>query len=629
MLCPNCGSENNDNAKNCSICGFSFNLPVAQHLSTGARLANGRYSIGRVLGEGGFGVTYQGADTTMKRLVAIKELFPEGSTRSESTVVPPRALGTEGFIDYKTSFLKEVSTLAQFNHESIVSVYDTFEDNSTAYLVMEFLKGETLAQRIRKLGVLSGLEVLEIAKKLCEALQVIHKADLLHRDIKPDNIFFTEDGRIVLIDFGSARQFIDDKTSKHTQFITPGYAPLEQYASEAKFGPYTDIYALGATLYHALAGHPPPNANDRIMGIELNPLPQNTPTPLKNAIEQALVVKVQDRPQSVQEFIDILEQKQEVKNLNASTKGLPKEPLKELPAELSPQEKRVLKAHRGYASTIAFSPDGQTLISGSNDKTLRVWEVSSGKLVRTLAGHSDAIFAVCFILDGKDVAAGSGDMDVSLWHLERGQRYDILRGHDGGVLTLAYDANKRILASGSGDTSVRLWQLPGNQLIHVLEQHRHPVRSLAFNHNGTILASGSEDFTIKLWDAKLGRFTTNIIGHTDAVITLAFNPQGNILASGSQDSTIKLWEVASGETMYTLTDHSHWVRTVAFSPNGRLLVSGSADKTIKIWEAATGKLLHTLLGHSDWVKAIAFSPDGRLLASAGGDSIVKIWDLYQ
>ena len=628
MLCPNCGSENNDNAQNCSICGSAFNLPVAQHLPTGAKLANGRYSIGKVLGEGGFGVTYQGADTTMKRLVAIKELFPDGSTRNDFNAVPPRALGTQGFAEHKASFLKEVSVLAQFHHDSIVSVYDTFEDNATAYMVMEFLKGETLAQHIGRLGVLSGLEALEIAKKLCAALQIIHEVDLLHRDIKPDNIFFTEDERIVLIDFGSARQFADNKTSRHTQFLTPGYAPLEQYASEAKFGPYTDIYALGATLYHALAGHPPANANDRIMGIELNPLPQNTPIPLKEAIERSLAVKVKDRPQSIGEFTDILEQKEEVK----SSKEFPKEVLEELPTELptelSPQERHILKAHRGYASTIAFSPDGQTLISGSDDKTLRVWEVSSGKLIRTLAGHRDAVFAVCFILDGKDIAAGSGDMDVSLWHLAKGHRYDILRGHSGGVLALAYDTNKRILASGSGDNSVRLWQLPGNQLIHVLEKHRHPVRSLAFNHNGTILASGSEDFTIKLWDTKHGRFTTNIIGHTDAVIALAFNPQGNLLVSGSQDDTIKIWEVNTSEAIHTLTDHSHWVRAINFSPDGRLLVSGSADKTIKIWEAATGKLLHTLVGHSDWVKDIAFSPDGRLLASAGGDSIVKLWDLY-
>ncbi len=617
MLCPNCGSENQNDEKNCSMCGSALNLPFSSHLPAGTRLAKGRYSIGKVLGQGGFGITYQGADTTMKRIVAIKELFPDGSTRNEDNVVPPLSLGSKGFAAYKASFLKEVNMLAKFSHEGIVRVYDTFEDNETAYLIMEFLKGETFAERISKWGVLGGEEVLEIAKKLCSALQIVHDAGLLHRDIKPDNIFFTEDGRILLIDFGSARQFVDDKTSKHTQFITPGYAPLEQYASEAKFGPYTDIYALGATLYHALKGHAPPNANDRIMGRQLAPLPPGTPKSLNNAIEQALVIKVVSRPQSIQEFTRILEQAQE-------------EDIEEVQdLDFSPQERLTLKAHRAHVSAVAFSPDGRKLVSGSNDKTLRVWEVASGSLLGTLAGHRDTVFTVGFILDGEEVVSGSGDTDVSLWKVALGRRYETLKGHTGGVLTLAYNVNNRILASGAGDNTIRLWQLPSNNLTHVLEGHRHAVRSLAFNPDGKTLASGSDDFTIKLWDIKRGRFTVNIIGHTGSVLALAFNPQGNILASGSEDDTIKIWEISTGETMYTLEGHTHWVRAVTFSPNGQLLVSGSADRTIKIWEAATGKLLETLVGHTDWVKGVAFSPNGKILASAGGDSTVKLWDLYK
>ncbi len=616
MVCPNCGSENQNDAKNCLMCGSALGAPSSPHLPTGTRLAGDRYSIGRVLGQGGFGITYQGADMTMKRLVAIKELFPDGSTRNENSVTPPRALGKKGFADNKASFLKEVSVLARFNHEGIVRVYDTFEDNETAYLVMEFLQGETFSERISKWGTLNGEEVLEIAKKLCEALQVVHEAGLLHRDVKPDNIFFTEDERIVLIDFGSARQFVADKTSKHTQFITPGYAPLEQYASEAKFGPYTDVYALGATLYHALKGHAPPNANDRIMGRQLSPLPQGIPVTLSNAIEQALMIKVDSRPQSIEEFIKLLEQTQEIQEVQT-------------PKEFSPQERLTLRAHRSHVSAVAFSPDGQIVVSGSNDRTLRVWEVASGNLLRTLAGPSDTIFAVSFILEGKEIATGSGDLDLLLWKVDNGRNYETLKGHSRGILALAYDVNNRILASGSGDKSVRLWKLPSNNLMYVLEGHRHAVRSLAFSPDGRILASGSDDFTIKLWDARRGRFTANILGHTDSVLALAFNPQGNILASGSEDSTIKLWEVSTNEVINTLEGHTSWIRTLAFSPDGRFLVSGSVDRTIKIWEAATGEPLETLLGHSDWVKSVAFSPDGQLLASAGGDATVKLWDLYK
>ena len=620
MLCPFCGSDNTDDANSCLMCGSPLKAPSSPHLPTGAKLAAGRYSIGRVLGQGGFGITYQGADTTMKRIVAIKELFPSGSTRDNTTVVPPASLDEQDFALSKAAFVQEVSTLAKFNHEGIVRVYDTFEDNGTAYLVMEFLQGETLSKRINKWGPLSGETALEIAVKLCEALQVVHDAGLLHRDIKPPNIFFTEDGRVMLIDFGSARQFHSDKTSKHTQFLTPGYAPLEQYASEAKFGPYTDIYALGATLYNALTGHPPPNANDRIMGKELPPLPSNTPSQLANVIEQSLKVKIKERPQNMEEFIQLLQEQEEVQ--------VPVEEL-ELPTELSPKEKMTLKAHRDYVSTVAFSPDGKTLVSGSNDRTLRVWETSSGKLTRTLAGHKESVFAVTFILDGKDIASGSGDTEILFWQVLNGRQYSNLKETNAGVLSLVYDPNTRILASGSGDNMVRLWRLPSSKLIYAFQGHRHAVRSLAFSPDGTILASGSDDFTIKLWSVRHGKFSLNIIGHTDSVLALAFNPQGHILASGSEDSTIKLWHVNTGDIIKTLVGHSHWVRTVAFSPNGQLLASGSADRTIKIWEVATGKLLHTLLGHNDWVKGLAFSPNGRILASASGDSTVKLWELYK
>lgn len=626
MLCPTCGSENDNDALNCLMCGTALTVPSSPHLPVGAKLSNERYSIGKVLGEGGFGVTYQGADTTMKRLVAIKELFPHGSTRQNSFVVPARALGTQGFAVAKTSFLQEVNTLAQFSHEGIVRVYDTFEDNGTAYLVMEFLQGETLAQRLDRLGAIGGSDVLEIAHKLASALKIVHEAGLLHRDIKPDNIFFNQDNRVVLIDFGSARQFASEKTSKHTQFITPGYAPLEQYASEAKFGPYTDIYALGATLHHAATGNIPPSANDRIMGIELTSLPQDTPAQLHSAIQQALSMKVDDRPQNIEEFVALLDQ--EVSEL-PDKKEKPTGILSSL--ELVPKEERTLRGHRSYVSTVTFNPDGTLLASGGDDKTVKVWEVASGKLTHTITGYRDVVFDISFY-NNENIAVAGGDPDIFLWQVRSGQRLGTMRGHTKGVLALSYNSNKQMLASAGGnkDKFVRLWRLPSKQLVHALEGHNQAVRSLAFSPDGTLLASGSDDFTIKLWETVQGKAKTIMASHhTDSVSALAFHPQGNILASGSEDETIKLWDVRHGECTQTLKGHKHWIRSLVFSPDGKLLASGSADTTIKLWEVATGELLHTLTSHNDWVKSLDFSPDGKLLASASGDATIKLWKMYQ
>lgn len=283
-------------------------MPGEQHLPIGTRLKGGRYTLGKVLGQGGFGITYLGADTQENRPVAIKELFPEGSSRRPNSrnVIPPTSLLGAGFTETMEKFEDEARVMKKFNHPGIVRVFDIFEENGTAYLVMEFLKGQTLGKRIEKQGKLPAREVQDIALKLLDALKVVHGAGMLHRDIKPDNVFLHQDGRVVLIDFGSARQFAQGKTLQHTRLVTPGYAPLEQYGTAGKFGPYTDLYALGATLYHALMGETPPAATDRVQSNQPLRLPRETPDGLEQAVNQALEIRVDKRPQSVAEFRAIL-----------------------------------------------------------------------------------------------------------------------------------------------------------------------------------------------------------------------------------------------------------------------------------------------------------------------------------
>lgn len=306
--CPYCGNPVPPDATRCPACGSVLH-PITQNLPQGTRLLNGRYTLGKVLGQGGFGITYLGADTRTQQPVAIKELFPEGSSRQPGSrrVVPPTSLLGGGFTETMQKFEDEAKVMAKFNHPGIVRVFDVFEENGTAYLVMEFLRGETLGKRIEKQGKLSAAEVQDIALKLTDALEVVHKAGLLHRDIKPDNVFLLQDGRVVLIDFGSARQFAFGKTVSHTRLVTPGYAPLEQYGTAGKFGPYTDIYALGATLYHALMGVVPPAATDRIQNNAPLKVPPATPDSLENAINRALEIRVDQRPQTIAEFRALLQ----------------------------------------------------------------------------------------------------------------------------------------------------------------------------------------------------------------------------------------------------------------------------------------------------------------------------------
>ncbi|SMB81932.1 serine/threonine protein kinase [Deinococcus hopiensis] len=306
MNCPVCGVAVQPGETVCHTCGAPLTPSGLVALPVGTALLGGQYTLGQVLGQGGFGITYAGQDTRLGLKVAIKELFLDGSSRRGKTVVAPGNISSAEYQTTKKGFLDEAKVLASFNSASIVRVMNYFEENSTAYLVMEFLEGSTLGSLIEKRGPVPPHVVLEVARSVAETLEVIHQRGLLHRDIKPDNIFFHQTGRIVLIDFGSVRTFVAGKTQSHTRLVTPGYAPLEQYGNSGRFGPYTDIYALGATLLHALTGQMPPPATDLMLGTPLPPMPSSTLPQLRRAVVQAMALRVEDRPQSAQALLAIL-----------------------------------------------------------------------------------------------------------------------------------------------------------------------------------------------------------------------------------------------------------------------------------------------------------------------------------
>jgi serine/threonine protein kinase len=279
-------------------------------LSPGACLASGEYRIEQPLGQGGFGITYQGVDTRLNRAVAVKEFFPEGCWREGFTVVSAGRWNSDTYSSAKQKFLLEGQTLGQFNHPGIVQVFYYFEENNTAYMVMEYLQGKTLGEFLKQRpGRLSEAKALAHIAKVGEALEILHQAQFLHRDIKPDNIMLADDGRIVLIDFGAARDFNATSTARHTTMLTPGYAPLEQYGRALKYGAFTDIYALASTLYHLLTGVAPVSAIERAAGVELKTVKEIAPQVslhVSEAIAKAMAMNVTERIQSVSEFFALL-----------------------------------------------------------------------------------------------------------------------------------------------------------------------------------------------------------------------------------------------------------------------------------------------------------------------------------
>jgi serine/threonine protein kinase len=311
VLCPICSAENAATASSCSTCGAPLGGDSASAFSgallPGTKLQGGVYSVGRVLGQGGFGITYLGGDIRARRPVAVKEFFPYGSTRRGTNVHPFGGLPAADYAGARARFLDEARVLAQFDHPGIVDVYGTFEENNTAYMVMELLRGKTLGEIVEENGPLPERDAIAYTRRVGEALEVVHQASMLHRDLKPENIMLTSDGEVLLIDFGTARAFAAGKTGRMTTMVTPGYAPLEQYGQSVRFGPFTDVYALAATLYHLLTGQMPAPATDRASGVDL--VPPRTLNPLvsqitSDAILWAMSMRIDQRPQTVREFLD-------------------------------------------------------------------------------------------------------------------------------------------------------------------------------------------------------------------------------------------------------------------------------------------------------------------------------------
>ena len=281
---------------------------------------------------------------------------------------------------------------------------------------------------------------------------------------------------------------------------------------------------------------------------------------------------------------------------------------------------------------VAFSPDSKTIVSGYREGNIKLWDVQTGKELKTLRagnGHKDHVLSVAFSPDGKWIVSGSTDNTIKLWDAQSGEELKTLTGHV-DIRSVAVSPDGQTIASGGGNNSIKLWNVQTGKELKTLTGHTTNVRSVAFSPDGQTIASGSADKTIKLWDVQTGREINNLTGHTADALSVAFSPDGQTIASGSADKTIKLWDARTGKELKALTGHKvqglqHNVHNVAFSPDGQTIASGSADKTIKLWDARTGKELKTLTGHTADVYSVAFSPDGQTIASGSQDKTIRLW----
>ena len=283
-------------------------------------------------------------------------------------------------------------------------------------------------------------------------------------------------------------------------------------------------------------------------------------------------------------------------------------------------------SHSAEVPSVAFSPDGARLVSGSSDMTLKLWDGASGQLIRTFQGHFGRVTSVAFSSDGTRLLSGSSDMTLRLWDAASGQLVRTFQGHAAVISSVALSHDGTRLLSGQEDATLAVWDAASGERIHILPAHSKRITSVAFSADGARLISASADRTLKLWDAASMKLLRTFEGHSGEVVSVTFSADGARVLSGSRDNTLRLWDAATGQPIHNLEGHSGAVVSVAFSPDGKLLLSGSEDKTLRLWDAATGRPVRTFDDLSGGIASVAFSPDGKLLLSDTLDKTLWLWD---
>lgn len=592
-LNPECPApENPDTTLYCTACERSL-------------LLGDRYRALEPIGQGGFGKTYLAVDEAFpdKPRCVIKHVFPmEGGGATDEDI---------------ERFRQEVDRLAELGeHPQIPALLDYVEEEDGNYLIQEFIDGQDFETALEEGGPFDEDGIRQLLEDLLPVLAFIHERRVIHRDIKPQNLIAPiVDSPVVLVDFGSAKQATGTALARTGTVIgSAGYLAPEQAMGKAVFS--SDLYSLGVTCVHLLTGMHP---------FELFSVSQDD-----WVWQDYLLEPISDELAYVLNRMLRRSVQQRYRTATAALKDL-----RSPPPELDfTHSRRLSYAIPKDIAAIAYAPEP----SSSPQKTSPVAAPERGQpwyCTHQLMGHSGSVTTVAVSPSGQVLASGSTDHRIILWNLQTGTKLHTIEGrslwsHDGHgdrINALHFTPDGTALVSGSDDGTIKLWNLSDRSLISTLSSSEWVISAIAISPDGSLLVSGGANGAIEFWDLERGEFIERIWHHKNRISDLSISPDGKALLSSSYDKTIRLWDLRTAELVNTFHGHRDRIGAMAVSFDWRVMVSGSDDGELTFWDLKQAVPLKTIQAHKDAIHSITSSPISWLFASGGDDTCVQVWSL--
>ena len=582
----------------------------------------GKFEPLRVLGAGGFGVAVLCRNRHSRSKVVVKALHPDGPGRDLADV------------------FREAQALESVEHPAVIRLRDCdFADpeQTRPFLVMDYFDAPTLADHVAANGPLPVEDFIPLARLAAEGLRAAHARGVLHRDVKPANLLVRRSAgtswEVKLIDFGLAlRQgalgaTLATRTASATRSaLHDSIAGTLDYAAPEQIGRLpgvpvdrrSDVYAFARTCCFALFGTPQP----------LRKHWRSVPEDLADLLETCLAEDPAERPADFGEVLERLapqataqdEPEERVPDPSRFWAAEPAAPT----ITLAPGEVARLEGHAGPVTCVAVSPDGKRILTGSEDRTVRVWDVERRLELRCLPGHKDQVCCVALSPDGSRALSSGTDQTVRLWDVESGVEIRCFDRQTNRSVAFAPDG-KRALCGSLYDGKLRLWDLTTGKELRRFVGHADWVVCVAFTQDGRHAISGSLDRTVRLWEVETGREVRRFPIQEGVVSSIAFSPDGWHILSGGADRLVRVWDTFTGTELFRLVGHTDIVSGVAVGASGTRALSASHDGTVRYWDLERKREIQKLTGHRGPALCVGFLPEGDRAVSGGSDGTVRLW----